>query len=128
MATALTSLLGRSPDGAQRDPGAVLPDFASLHPGYENESRHRRNLRQMNRAPERLLDQVERVDQHPDAGETAGLELREMRDPQADRLARIQERQRIAQHRGSRIHAQHDGLTIETVDPDVVRDLPDDLE
>ena len=56
------------------------------------------------------------------------LNLREMREPQADRLVGVQRGQRIAQHRGRGIHAQHDGLAIEAADPDVVGDLPDDLE
>ncbi len=35
----------RSPDGAQRNPGAAsaarIPDYASLHPGYKTDTRHR---------------------------------------------------------------------------------------
>ena len=48
--------------------------------------------------------------------------------PQADRLVRIQRRQRIAHHRGRRVHAQHDRPAIEAVHPDIFRDLPDHLK
>jgi hypothetical protein len=39
----------------------------------------------MDRASEGLLDQVERIDQHPHAVQPLRLELREVGDAQADR-------------------------------------------
>src|ERR1700682_881059 len=88
----------------------------------------RRDPRQMNGPPERLLHQIEGIDENAQAEQPAGPESREMGAPQVDRLVGVQHGQRIAHHRRCRIHAQHDGFAIEAVDPDIVRDLPDNLE
>src|SRR5215471_13201989 len=82
----------------------------------------------MNGMPQRLLDQVEGVDEHADAGEPPGLELREMSNADRDRLARFQRRQRVAHHRGGLVDAEHDGLAVEAVDAEILRDLAHDLE
>ncbi|GCC41590.1 hypothetical protein chiPu_0025829 [Chiloscyllium punctatum] len=82
----------------------------------------------MDRVADGLLDQIETVDQHAEARQLAGPELREMRDPERDRLVGVQCRQRIAQHRGRGIRTQHDGLAVEAVNPQVLADLPDHLE
>src|SRR6266849_5992560 len=82
----------------------------------------------MDRISERLLHQIEGVDEYADAGEPASLELREMGEPQADRFVGIQLRQRIAHHRGRRIRAQHDRFAVEAMHPHIFRDLPDNLE
>lgn len=78
--------------------------------------------------PERLHHQVVGIEKNANVEQPAGLKLREVREPQVDRLVRVQRRQRIAHHRRSRILAQHDRLAIEAVDPYVFRDLPAYLE
>src|SRR5258707_5024816 len=88
----------------------------------------RRDPRQMNGTPERLLHQFDAIDENAQAVQPAGPKSREMGDPQVDRLAGVQHRQRIAHHGRCRIHAQHDRLAVEAVDPEIVRDLPDHLE
>src|SRR6266566_5639873 len=82
----------------------------------------------MDRTAQRLLHQIEAVDEHADVAEPAGLELRQMRDTQRDRLVGVERGEREAQHRCRRINAQHDRLAIEAANPDVLRDLPDHLD
>src|ERR1700733_8891146 len=106
----------------------LLEDANARRNSRNNALKLGRDLRQMNRTPERLLHEIESIDENADAGQPAGLELRELGEPQADRLVDVQRGQRIAHHRGRGIHTQHDRLAIEAVDPYVVRDLPDDLE
>src|SRR5215472_10327192 len=90
---------------------------------YELRKASGRHPRQMDGMPERLLDQIETVDQDADAAEPAALELGEMRDAQRDRLVGFQRCQRIAHHRAGGIDAEHDGLAVKTVDAEVLRDL-----
>src|SRR5580658_10941224 len=47
-------------------------------------------LRQVDRMPERLLHQIEGIDQDADADQLVGLEPREIGDAQADRLVGVQ--------------------------------------
>ena len=86
-----------------------------------------RHPRQVNRIAHGLLDQIEGIDQHAEVGQAAGPELGEVGDPQGDRLVRIQRGQRIAHHRGGRIHPQHDRFAVEAMDADVFGNLPDDF-
>ena len=43
-------------------------------------------------------------------------------------LLEFERGQRIAQHRRGRIHSQHDRLAVEAMDPEIIGDLPDNLE
>ncbi len=51
--------------------------------------------------PKHLLDQVVGVEKNTNAEQPAGLKLRAVREPQVNRLIRVQRRQRIAHHRRS---------------------------
>src|SRR6266403_1477981 len=87
-----------------------------------------RDPRQMNRTAERLLHQIDAIEEHAETAQLAVPELGEVGDPQADRLVHVQHRERIAQHRRRLVRAQHDRLAVEAVDPEVIRDVSDHLE
>src|SRR5439155_9442606 len=79
-------------------------------------SRRACDLRQLQRAPQRLLDQLVGIDEDAQAEQPAFPELGEMRQPQADWFVGIQRSQRIAHHRGRGIDAQQDRLAVEAMD------------
>lgn len=79
-------------------------------------------------APERLFDEVERVDDGAQADEPSRLELREMREPNADWVVRIRVRDRIA-HQGCRaVFGEHDRFALEGVKANGIGDLMDRLD
>ena len=82
----------------------------------------------MDWSTQRLFDQVEGVDKYPHVEQATGLELGEVGDPQADRPIGVEGGEGVAHHRCRRILTQHDGFTIETVNPDIVGDLPANVE
>lgn len=107
--------------GCRRWPTTGIPS-ASAAAALSGEPRQRDMM------SERLFDQIERIDEDADAGESPGLEPGEMRHPQADWLVGIERGQRVAQHRRRRLLGQHHRLPIEAMNPDIFRNLPDDLQ
>src|SRR6516164_5058982 len=96
--------------------------------GEGTSSRRQAHFRQMDGLAKNLLHQVEAVDKRPNAQQAAGLEAREMSNAYGNGLAGVQRGQRIPQHRGCRIHAEHNRLALEAADGEIFRDLPDHLE
>lgn len=82
----------------------------------------------MNLAPERLFDEVERIDDGAQVGQPPRPELRELRDTDADRPAGIGRYQGIPHQGGCGLVSQHDRFPVKTMKANGGANLPHGID